>query len=354
MKAHVEDLDEMKAMFGTNYYANYGYSSADMTWNEFLYLAFSLESETDVIENMFVIPSIQNEIMHEQIDYADSTAYMQDQIFRYYSLNVNHVLLYLDFDYDFAPDDFEEYRDSLEGQDAIDFQALLVDFQNTILGKVNDDEMSFTEVVTEYSKALLTDETSEWSQFKQAGLFILTESLGEIGQATDAALDDAFVDSLSRMYNVYMKLDDVTEYNDDQITISEFGVHYISATEGTNFDMLSAEFTDTEEDGDPENDGIMPTLEQVELYIEIKYAASTETNTTAMFHDDDVYAAVDYYYGPIYQSYMSQTAFGAYMAQYIIENSGTYETDNTMKMAQLAAIAETLYKVNYPDLFGTE
>ena len=195
----------MKAMFGTNYYANYGYSSADMTWNEFLYLAFSLESETDVIENMFVIPSIQNEIMHEQIDYADSTAYMQDQIFRYYSLNVNHVLLYLDFDYDFAPDDFEEYRDSLEGQDAIDFQALLVDFQNTILGKVNDDEMSFTEVVTEYSKALLTDETSEWSQFKQAGLFILTESLGEIGQATDAALDDAFVDSLSRMYNVYMK-----------------------------------------------------------------------------------------------------------------------------------------------------
>jgi len=216
------------------------------------------------------------------------------------------------------------------------------------------DEMTFTEIVEEYSKTLLTDETSDWAQFKQAGLFILTEELGEIDQSTDGALDEAFVVSLKRMYDVFSKLDDETEYNDDQITVSEFGVHYISATKGANFDMLSAKFNDTEDDGDPENNLPLPNLEQVELYLEIKYAASTDTNTTAMFHDDDVYDAVEYYYGPIYQSYMSQTAFGAYMAQYILDNNGAYAEDNTEKLAQLEAIAETLYAVNYPDLFGTE
>ena len=72
MKQHVADLEEMKGLFGSGYYANYGYSSATMTWEEFMYLAFSLETESEVLENMFIIPAIQNIIMHDQIDYADT------------------------------------------------------------------------------------------------------------------------------------------------------------------------------------------------------------------------------------------------------------------------------------------
>ena len=353
MKDHVQQLDEMKALFGTNYYANYGYSSADMTWEEFIYLAFSLETEQEVIENMFVIPALQNIMMHDEIEYEDAVAFMQDQIDTYFSLSVKHLLIYFDFDFDFAPDNFTEYMDELEGQELTDFNALLVDYRDLILAKI-DEGKTFDEIVDEYSKALLNDNESEWAPFKQAGFFIKTEDLQEIDQISAQTLDENFADSLKRMYDAYVGLSEEEVYNDTQLTFSEFGVHYISATKGSNFEQFTAEYTDEDNEGDPENDNVLPSKEQVELYLEIKFAASKGENTTAMFHDDDVYAAVDYYYSVIYQAYLSQTAFGAYMGQYIIDANGVYATDTVEKTAQLQLIVDTLNEVNYPELFGTE
>ena len=97
----------------------------------------------------------------------------------------------------------------------------------------------------------------------------------------------------------------------------------------------------------------MPNAAQAALYKEIKYAAAAGKNTTSMFHDDDVYAAVDFYYGPIYNAYLSSSAYSSYLGQYIVDN-GTYENDNAGRMAKLQLLADTLYKVNYPELFGTE
>jgi hypothetical protein len=350
MKQHVADLEEMKGLFGSGYYANYGYSSATMTWEEFMFLAFSLETESEVLENMFIIPAIQNIIMHDQIDYVDTVTYMQDQVDTYYSLTVQHLLIYLDFDYDFEPDNFEDYQDSLTVTEADELNMLFVDFRDLVLEKVNDDELTFEEIVEEYTKTLLSDDDAEWAQFKQAGFFIKTEDLGEIDQTTGVALDETFAVSLKRMYDVVVDLEEET-YNDDRLTFSQFGVHYISVGQGANFEQFTAEFVDTDGEGDPENENVMPSSEQVDLYLEIKFAESKDENTTAMFHDDDVYAAVDYYFGTVYDLYLTQTAFGSYMAQYIVDN-GSFTTNNTDNMALLQSLSDTFYDVNYPELFG--
>jgi hypothetical protein len=350
--AYVDQLEEMKALFGTNYYEQYGYSSADMTWDEFMFLAFGLEDENDVIENMFIIPDLQNEYMFDMINYEDGVAYMQDQIDSYYSLDVSHILIYLDYDFDFAPDDFTEYREGLTGDAEAEMDQLLLDFQDLIKSKIIDDEFTMAQVVEEYTETLISDDDSEWAPFKQYGFFMKTEDLGEIDHISGLTLDEGFSASLKRIYDNYVNDDELDVYNDTQLTFTTFGVHYISATQGTAFEQYSAEYEDTTESGDPENDGILPTQEQVELYLEIKYAETTNSNTLVSFDDSDVYDAVDYYFSTIYDSYMSQTAFGAALGQYVLDNNGEFADNNAEKLAELQDLVTALNEVNYPELFG--
>lgn len=342
LKGFVEQLDEMKALFGSNYYGQYGYGSEDMTWEEFIYLAFGLADETALLENMYILPAIQTDYMFGTIDYADTVAFMQDQADSYYSLNVNHILIYLDLDFDFTPDDFVEYRDSLEGQKATDFQALLVSFENLIKSKVIDGEDTLAEIVTAYNEASINDMTSEWYTYKQAGFFMKTEELGEINQVSGLQLDEAFNDSLKRMYDDYVV--DPTEdvINDDRVTISQFGVHYITATKGTDFEQYTA------------GDDVIPTEEQLDLYLEIQYATAMDENSTATFDDEDVKTAVEYYFSTLYTAYTSSTAFGAAVGQYTIDNGGEFATDNTATLAELQILIDTLNEVNYPELFGVQ
>ena len=357
MVEHRDSLREMKSIFSSNGYSSYGYSSSAMTWEEFIYLAFGVESEADLIEAMFVVNELQFDFKFDQVKYASAVAYMQDKIDRYFSLNVSHLLIYVDMDNDFTPDDFSDFYDGLDAAEKVEFDALKVAFENTV--KVKLETMTLEEVVSEYTATLMTDTDSDWYEFKNYGFFIMTENLGEIDHFTSESLDEDFAASLKRIYNDYQNDKDELQWIDDQITMSDFGIHFITATKGQNFDMKSAEFEFTTENQDDysvgsDNDSDLPSAAQVQLWLDIKDADAKGEPTDDILLPGTVKAAIDYYYGPVYNAYMSQTAFSINMGQYLLDNNVTYTNDNVANVTELTELVEVFEEVNFPELFDRD
>ena len=103
--AVADEVEQMKASFVGGLYAQYGFNPSTMSWEEFIYLAFQLTSIEELALNIFVIGELKPMYLNDQIHYATALAFMQDQVDRYLSLDVTHLLLYVDRDFDLQPDD---------------------------------------------------------------------------------------------------------------------------------------------------------------------------------------------------------------------------------------------------------
>jgi len=359
MIAHREELRTMKATFGSNGYESYGFSSNVYTWEEFLYLAFSARSENDVMEQLFVVGSLQPSLIYPTLDYDSVSAYIQDQVDNYFSLNVIHILMYVDFDKDFMPDSFDDLRDNFKAADVLKYNNLKVDFENLILRKYNIDELTTEEIVTEYKDSLIDDVDNEWAIFKQYGFMIMTEAITLDGSSLNYlntnTLDENFQLSLKRIYDLYVRPEnkDMLEYTDSQLTVSDFGLHLIIASPGSGFEQPSAAFTN-----DPlqpgafsegsENVNMTPSESQILLYNEIKFA-SLQGEQAAVILPSVVYAAIEAYYLDMFNTYFTQTGYSLITAEYMLNSSPEYTDNDDESIALLEEILAALYDINFPD-----
>lgn len=353
---HRDSLREMKSIFSSDGYSSYGFSSSAMSWDEFIYLAFSVEGESDLIESMFVLAELQTGFTFDTIEYLTAVDYMQDKVDRYYSLNVDHILLYVDFDLDFEPDAFDDFVDGLDAAGLVEYNALKVNLENLLAAKFNDG-YSLQDVVDEYTESLTGDATSEYYEFKQYGLFIMTENLGDIDHNSGESLDAAFDSALKRIYDSYSaSAGDDESYTDDQVVVSDFGIHLIEVTKGTNFEMATAVY-EAETTGEY-SDGatgttIIPNAEQVALYLEIQRQVLNGDNPDEIL-PSNVQAAIEYYFSPVYEAYISQTGFSIAMGNHLLANNLTYTSNNTESLADLEKLIDVLYEVNFPELFDKD
>jgi hypothetical protein len=359
MVEHRNSLREMKSIFSSNGYSTYGYSSSAMTWDEFIYLAFGVEGEAKLIETMFVVSDLQYEFAFDRIVYETGVDYMQDKIDNYFSLNVSHILIYMDKDMDFVPDDFSDYVDGLTPEELTEYNAVKLAFEQKLAEKFNDGA-TLQNIVDDYTKSLIGDTESDWYEFKNYGFFIMTEPLGEIDHLTVGNLDDDFGAALKRIYNSYSSPDfnEDASYTDDQVVVTDFGIHLIQVTPGTNFDMKTAEFEfTTENTGDytdgSENDSMLPSKAQVEIYIDIQRQVNAGENPDKIL-PANVTQAIEYYFGPIYDSYMSQTGFSIAMGEYLIGEGVVYANNNTESLAELQNLIDVFAEVNFPELFDAD
>lgn len=359
MTEHREALRTMKSNFSSNNFASYGYPSTSMSWDEFLFLAFDLTSEQNVMEAMYVSQELQFNFLKGDIKYVTAIDYMQDQIDGYFSLNIDHILVYADFDFDFAPDDFSDFEDAMTVQEATDFNALKLALEAAITDKLEEDDMTFALLIKEYTETSIDDDTSEWAQFKAAGLFIMTETLGEVDQTSVDALDDTFGEALKRIYDVYNTdtYKDDAKYLDDQLTVSDFGIHFISAVKGLTFEMPTAEFTYDGDEADysanVDNVNVLPTAEQVAVYIQIKEDEVNKINSEEAL-PANVYDAVEYYYGPVYTAYTNTTGFSISFINFMLENNVVYTVDGAEVTLELEELLAVFYDINYPELFAKD
>jgi len=366
MVSNRDQLRTMKATFSGNGYLSYGFSSADYTWEEFIYLAFGVKTESEVIEQLFIMQSLQPKIVFPTLDYADTENYVATKAEEYFSLNVEHLLIYVDFDKDFTPDDFTDYVDGLTDEELIEYQAVKVDFDSLVFSKL-DDGMTFDEITDEYINSLMNDPLNEWAEFKQYGFKIMSENLTpetSIDDVTSKSFDPAFAASLKRIYDAYViekanSIEGITEYLDTQITESAFGIHLILATEGSGFEQYSAAYdpNDTTVEGEfsvgSENDSDIPNESQVAIYNKQRFATIGGELTTDLL-PSTVYQSVDLYYKDIFDAYFTQTAFSIVTINYMFDNNIEYVNDNAVNLEVLENIIDVLYIINFPEGFGVE
>ncbi|QMS84454.1 hypothetical protein [Candidatus Xianfuyuplasma coldseepsis] len=358
MVEHRDQLRQMKAAFSGDQYATYGFSSSDYTWEEFLVVAFGSTTESDVLLNVYVMANLQPFAVEDMIEYDRAVAVIQSKFDNYLNLDATHLLLYLDNDWDFEPDRFNDYVDELDAADLTEYNDLVVQFEDLVKSKINNDEYSFEDIVNEYKDSLIDDDDNDWKPFKEYGFYIMTEDLGTIDQDSLLNYDSDFAAGIERIYNSLKNDreddDTITEFIDNQVIPSDFGIHFVIAEANDFFDRPSAAFdnTDTDYIDAFNNENDLPTQAQVEKFIELNWA-STVNETVDFTIPTAVNDAIKEYYQETWDSYFTSTAYTIAITEYLLENNVTYTTDQADNITFLNNIIEVLYEVNFVDEYIT-
>lgn len=352
-----ENLSSIKSDFNKNAYASSGFSNNVYSWSEVLYLGFGVKTEAAVIEQD-VFSSLQADLIYPTIDFASYSDYLQVQVDEYYNLNATHLLLYVDFNKDFMPDDFNDFIEEIEADPTTndEYYALKALFETIVDDKLNDD-MTFTDIVKEYNETLVTDETSVWYELKQYGFKMLTEVLSgdeSLNYLNSSDLDDAFKVALKELYDVYSNPvnEDLTHLLASSLTTTNFGVHIIDATKGDAFELPSAMFTENFDAYSigSENSSHVPNETQLEIYNAIKYA-ELKGNATDLSLPGDAFYAIGGYYDNIRSAYFNQTGYSIVAGEYLLGINPVFANDNDVNVAKVDTIVAILYTVNFPDEF---
>lgn len=316
-----------------------------------------------------MLDALQPYLLTGKITYAQAVDYIQDQVDNYFSLNVEELLFYVDYDFDFEPDTFQEIKDALDTTELADYNLLKADLEDLIEAKI-DEEYTFEDIVNEYQDSLIGDTENEWAPFKEFGFFIKTENLSSSASLTYNSLkdteDEALIPVMQRIYGAYTQLietsvDDVNEYYDDRVVETENGISYFYATEGTGFDQPTAVYDNSDGARSEGSEGttIAPNQDQIELYIQIRMAEATNTaaedeNGEALQLPTSVEEAIDAYYGGLFDLYFGATNYSILGAEYILDNNATFDVNQSESIDFLENAIEVLYEVYFPEEFNQE
>ncbi|MBU0997046.1 MAG: hypothetical protein KKE16_03265 [Firmicutes bacterium] len=281
MVEHRTALEELRTSFESSYYVYY------YTFEEYIYLAYGAKSDDDMLAKYYVKSTLQPYMVYEQLQknsWELLTGYLYDLVQEYYdnyfSLNVDHLLIYIDRNEDGNQDNYDDFLEELEDRAAYD--TLLSDFESAIRTYLDEDGNSFTTLISDYAKAKRND--AVWAPFKAYGFCIMTEDLSSSGSLNYMnsvdTLETPFVDALIDTYQQYILPENVEStsiYYDGDVNTS-YGTHLIFATKGTDFTKPSAKFTMTYDDHGIENYTIgvenssdMVSLSQLQIYAEYRF-----------------------------------------------------------------------------------
>jgi hypothetical protein len=270
-------------------YEQYGMSYPHKSFLDYGYSQYGTKTETALLEYFITSelrPYLINEVIEEYGIVEALYSIVEDNYDNYFSLDVTQLLVYIDFDENGKPDNYNDYVATLTPEETTAFMSLLARLET----EVNDYEGAFTALVTAYQKASREDET--WGEFKQQGILLLTEVLNmpdeEAQEKTHSlhysgpygvkdSYDEDFVTALTSLYQEYRlpQNSELTELQSDLI-VTQFGLHLVLAKQGENFEQFSAKFTSADLNADQYdaavfNDSDKPSLAQLELYATYKF-----------------------------------------------------------------------------------
>jgi hypothetical protein len=268
-------------------YESYNLSFPYASFTDYIYSEHNgAKTEYDLIRNS-VVSTLQSYIIMESVDDLDIVELMYPTIEEYYdnyfSLNVNHLLIYFDFDEDGKPDDYFAYIDSLSDIETDEYETTLASLENEIRLYLGETGNTFTTLKTAYANATREHET--WGTFKQKGFQIMNQSLntvdsesvshsltysGEYG-VKDTYVQE-FVDALIALYADYtLPQNSGLSEMMSQLVDTVNGSHIILVTKGDDFERPSARFVESDPSNPVYSTGIVneadkPTLAQIQLY----------------------------------------------------------------------------------------
>ena len=382
MAAMYDQITQAKEYYSylLNIYAQYGMTFTYSTFSEYSYSQFGAKTELALLE-YFVSGELQPYLIYETIEDEDIInamyPFVMDYYDNYFSLNVVHVLAYVDFDEDGSPDDFEDFKDQMTQAEIDAFTAL----QARLETAMDEFEGTFDELVTEYNNATREDET--WGEFKQNGFMILTEDLNVADSDTQGvthsltysgdygvkdSFDERFVEALIDLYDEYQlpQNADISELYSGLVE-TQFGLHLIEVSQGDDFDKPSFAFTEEDSENPEysvgvENPNDTPTLEQLELYSLYKFytmvydlsdADVEETyGITVPSFPTSVKNALDTYFGDLLTSTYVLGVININMTDRL--SNGEFVTNSYLNLSdtELMAMLQEVGGIYYEAIFG--
>ena len=273
MNAHLSEYTSLKESFESSSY------STLYTFEDALYIFYGVKNEDEMIHgyiNRTLEPVLIFDYVQAHMDdiVDEIMAFVNDYYDKFFSLNVKHILIYLDENADGTPDDFDEYYAELEDQEA--FDLLIEQFDTDMREYLVENDDNLSDLVALYNAATKDDET--WGAYKQAGLKLLTENLSSSNSLNYPEVyltyEEPFVEALTDLYQTYRLEDNVNQsfiYSDGLVNTS-YGMHLIKAEKGDYFDLDSAAFTVPDESSynypsGLNNDEFRLSESQIEVYL---------------------------------------------------------------------------------------
>ena len=278
VRAFRNQIDGLHDQFDQSIFAD------DMSFEEFLFVYLQFNSREEYLKYL-VISELLNHIVIPYMDFDYAMTFVEDYYNNYINLNVEHIVIYKDYDGDLSPDDFDEYLETLqaEGGEAWDTYIDVRNRLEALILEHLDDDFSLQEIVALYNESGRNENRSDWAEFKNFGFKLRYENLTAdenqiINYHNIFTFVPEYADRLFEIYERYTR----PEFVEDDFMIDPYGVfptvfglHLIKASPGTeeNFVQPSAMFEDLDNEYDERlrNLNDIPTRDQLELWTQYQF-----------------------------------------------------------------------------------
>ena len=296
MKEYRDTYRNIMNNFVNDAYAMYGYP-ASMGKENFMRLYFRANNNEEAIQKIFVQNKLETLFLEDYEAHYGPEVYEKLAQFAavqkdaYFSITLQHLLVYIDMDENGQPDNPKDYLETLDAQERLDFETNVYNFMKFIENEVKQyaslstgmntivEQFNRSTRIVPSSESCQTNPTVEckWAQFKRQGFMVKVENLGALTNASKATYDQDFFARVEKIFydedfnqnGVFHSqwLDAVdSPYVDgtgySNLVESAFGYHMILATNGAV--SRSAKFT-------AENDTFLVTGDQYKIYERIEY-----------------------------------------------------------------------------------
>ncbi|MEF3692947.1 MAG: hypothetical protein V3569_02085 [Acholeplasmataceae bacterium] len=267
-ESYQTQFEDIISQFSANNFASAGFP-ATMGREKFLLLAFGSRTNQEAINQIYVYPELRDQYLKDyEVHYGEDVYEKFSELAKlqydnYKSMNVSHLLIYVDQNGDGSPDNPQDYLDTL---DAIGQQAVLeglVDLVEILYDKIgyySSFANGFQTLVTEFNNSgrimrgndippvgpndpkLDYQPELTWARFRQLGFYLKFENLSSPITNTSnlissqQRLDEVFYTRAMSMYNPDATLplldlyDSVITQDELSNVKSSFGWHLILNT----------------------------------------------------------------------------------------------------------------------------
>jgi hypothetical protein len=347
--AFQKQFEDIISQFSADNFASAGYP-ASMGREKFLLTAFGARTNTEAINQVYIFPELRNQYLqdieahyHSESDtiYQKLAEFAALQYQNFRSINVSHLLVYLDANGDGSPDDPQKFLDELgatEQQNIKDGLVELVTKIYQIVGEYKSHAEGLAAIANEFnnsgrieigsrSKPIDYQIELDWAEYRQLGFYLKFEPIGQpVTNTSNFITGQMFLDPVfyNRAMQVYADLleiekDDskfphldlydtvITEARLNEVQ-SAFGWHLILATRVT--DKNSAIFS-ADDDTDGRfllDNGLNPYNENSDTLLasQIEYYLFGEKSDEEVALPAVVRTAIQSYLTPVLTRYRNQ------------------------------------------------
>ncbi|MDY0024228.1 MAG: hypothetical protein RBR66_04790, partial [Candidatus Izemoplasmatales bacterium] len=360
-------------------YEQFGMEYPHDSFLDYVYSQHGTKTEKELLE-YYVTSELRPYLINDVVmDYEVPGSFMetiQDNYENYFSLDVTQLLIFIDFDEDGSPDDFNEYRDALDTTGLAEFNSLLARLETAI----NDYEGNYESLVSAYAKATRENET--WGEFKTKGILLKFEDLNftdqqqstshSVNYSGEYGVKDQFIEEFTQalidLYQLYISYQnpDLDELESDLI-LTEFGLHLILVEKGDDFEQFSAKFTLDDENASEYderaiNDSDIPSLSQLQLYAEYKlYSVLYDLNDpdvelnygiTVPKIPESVKEAIEFYAGDLFSQVYVLGTVNIEMANLLIDGNFYPSSGLDMSSAEIKANLQAVQNAYLEAILG--